>query len=336
MYLYNYILCKAMRKQWLFALIALVVIPAALALELPIGVVRLAQYQQQLAASITFLIALIAGALTFTSPCGFVVLPMFFTYLFKERKRAVLMTAAFAIGMTIAFALLGVLAGSAGTFLNEYKMPFAFASGFALVAFGILLLLNLGFSGFYFKLDHKKTASAWSTGVMGFFFAIGWTPCVGPILTGILILAANTGTALKGALMLGTYALGVSVPLLIVSALADKYDLANKPWVRGKHIEFSLFGRKVHTHTYNIIGGIILLAVGGLMIAQSGTFFFMDKIPEYLPWTMTMFVNLNQAMADSPWLTSGWANALGIIVIVALVWFAYRWSRHKEGPLREV
>jgi cytochrome c biogenesis protein CcdA len=325
-----------MRNTFLITLALLLVIPAAIALDLPPGVIKLAEYQQQLAASITFLVALIAGILTFTSPCGFVVLPMFFTYLFKERKRAVLMTGAFALGMSIAFVALGVLAGSAGTFINQFKMPFAFASGFALVFFGILLFLNLGFSIFYFKLDHKKAASAWSTGLMGFFFALGWTPCLGPILTGIMILAANTGTAFRGALMLGTYAVGVSVPLLIISALADRWDLANKPWIRGKHIQFDLFGHRVHTHTYNIIGGIILISVGALMIVQSGTFFFMEQLPRYLPWTMTFFVNTNQDLASSPFLTSQWGNALGIFLIALIIWAVYRAARHKEEPLREV
>jgi cytochrome c biogenesis protein CcdA len=325
-----------MRKIFLAAIILALAFPLALALELPPGVVKLGEYQQQLAASITFLVALIAGMLTFTSPCGFVVLPMFFTYLFKERKRAVLMTAAFAAGMTVAFVLLGLLAGSAGAFINEYKMPFAFASGFALVAFGIMLLLNLGFSIFYFKLDHKKAASALSTGIMGFFFAVGWTPCLGPILTGILILAANTGTALKGALMLGAYAIGVAVPLLAVSALSDKYDWAHKPWLRGKHIQFKLVGRTVHTHTYNIIGGLILIAVGGLTIAQSGTFFFMNTIPQYLPWTMDLFVDMNERLAASPFLTSQVGNALGLSLLVLFAWLVIRAVRHKEGPLREV
>ncbi len=312
------------------------VVPAAFALELPPGLLKLGEYQQQLAVSITFLIALIAGMLTFTSPCGFVVLPMFFTYVFKEQKRAVLMTAAFALGMTVAFTLLGVLAGSAGKFFNEYKMPFAFLSGFALVFFGILLIFNLGFSIFYFKLDHKKAASAWSTGLMGFFFAVGWTPCLGPILTGIMILAANTGTAVKGALMLGTYALGVAIPLLLISAFADKFDWANASWIRGKHYQFRLFGKTIHTHTYNIIGGIILIVVGGLMIAQSGTFFFMNTIPQYLPWTMELFVNVNDLLAKSPFFTSWWGNVLGILILAVLVWLVARAVLHKEKPLREV
>lgn len=324
-----------MKKSLIIVLIILLVLPTIFALELPTGVVKLGEYQQQLAASITFLIALIAGMLTFTSPCGFVVLPMFFTYLFKERKRAVLMTGAFAVGMTIAFVLLGVLAGSAGAFINEYKMPFAFISGFALVAFGIMLILNLGFSIFYFKLDHKKAASAWSTGLMGFFFAIGWTPCLGPILTGILILAANTGTAFKGALMLGTYALGVAIPLIIISAVADRFDWANAAWIRGKHFQFKLFGKTVHTHTYNIISGIILVAVGGLMIVQSGTFFFMNTIPQYLPWTMDFFVDANEWLTTSK-LTSWWGNMVGIIIIGALIWLIIKKAKHKEKPLREV
>lgn len=323
-----------MRKAWLFALL-LVILPAAFALELPPGLVKLSEYQQQLAASITFIVALIAGMLTFTSPCGFVVLPMFFTYVFKERRRAVLMTAAFALGMTLAFTLLGFIAGASAKFLNEYKMPFAFASGFALVAFGIMLMLNLGFSIFFFKLDHKRVTSALSTFLLGFFFAVGWTPCIGPVLAGVLLVAANAGTAPLGAALLATYAIGVSVPLLAVSALADRYDWANSAWLRGRHLQFRLFGRTVHTHTYNIIGGLILIAIGGLMIAQSGTFFFMETIPKYLPWSMDFFTDANAWLTRSP-LSRGWGDLLGLAVIALLAWLVIRAARYREKPLREV
>jgi cytochrome c biogenesis protein CcdA len=324
-----------MRRLAMLAL-ALLIIPATLALDLPTGVQKLAEYQQQLAGSITFLIALLAGILTFTSPCGFVVLPMFFSYVFKERRRAVLMTCAFAVGMALAFTLLGLAAGAIGGFLNQVKMPFATISGIVLVLFGILLLLNKGFSIFYFKLDHRKAASAWSTGLLGFFFAIGWTPCLGPILAGIMLLAANTGTALKGAAMLATYAIGVAIPLLLVSYLADRYDWASKDWIRGRHVAFSLFGKKVHTHTYNIIGGILLIAIGLLMAFQGGTFFFMERIPQVLPWTMELFNDLNERFLETGWLGSGWANALGIAIILLAAWRVFRAARHRERPLREV
>lgn len=324
-----------MRKFLNVLLAGALVFPIVFALELPPGLVQLGEYQQQLAASITFLVALIAGMLTFTSPCGFVVLPMFFTYVFKERKRAVLMTASFALGMAVAFTLLGLIAGASATYLNEFKMPFAFVSGFVLVAFGILLFLNLGFSIFYFKLDHKKMSSALSTGLMGFFFAVGWTPCIGPVLAGILLVAANTGTALKGAALLATYAAGVSIPLLVVSALADRYDWANSSWIRGRHLQLRLFGRTVHTHTYNIISGLVLAGIGMIMIVQSGTFVFMERIPQFLPWTMDFFVDANDWLTTSV-LASWWGNLIGVLLIAVIVWLVVRAARHKERPLREV
>ena len=95
------------------------------AIELPPGLIKMQEYQQNLALSITFLIAFIGGIISFTSPCGFVVLPTFFAYLFKERKRALFMTATFALGMTLAFVLFGLVAGAMGDFFNVYKEFFA-------------------------------------------------------------------------------------------------------------------------------------------------------------------------------------------------------------------
>src|SRR3972149_7731780 len=117
-----------MKKAFLFILVLMLAGMAA-ALELPPGVQKLYEYQNQIALSITFLIAFIGGILTFTSPCGFVVLPTFFAYLFKERKRALFMTAIFSLGMTLAFIIFGLVAGFVGNFFNEYKEVFAMISG---------------------------------------------------------------------------------------------------------------------------------------------------------------------------------------------------------------
>src|SRR3989338_6366696 len=133
--------------------------------ELPIGLQRLKQYEQQLASSITFLLAFFAGLISMTSPCGIA-----------------LMTTAFSLGLLIAFTIFGLIAGFLGNFFNNYKLTFAVVSGFILVFFGILLFLNMGFTIFNFKLDYRKQESFFSVAALGFFFGVGWTPCVGHIL----------------------------------------------------------------------------------------------------------------------------------------------------------
>lgn len=293
--------------------------------ELPIGLLKLKQYEQQLASSITFLLAFFAGLISMTSPCGIALLPTFFSVAFKDRKKAVLMTSAFSLGLLIAFTIFGLIAGFLGNFFNTYKLTFAVASGFILIFFGILLFLNTGFSVFNFKLDYRKNEGFFSVAMLGFFFGVGWTPCVGPILVGILILAANAATVLNGTLMLMFYGIGIVVPLIALAYFSDKYDLANSRLLRGKEIKFNLFNKQIITHTYNIIGGILLLIIGLLMVVFKGTFFFQTELPKYVPWSMSFWGYLNERALESKIFTSAIGNVLGIIfaliVIIFVVWY---------------
>ncbi len=304
---------------YFFAL--LLVIGTVAALDLPPGLIKMQEYQQQLALSITFLIAFIGGILSFTSPCGFVVIPTFFSYLFKERKRALFMTATFCIGMTLAFVIFGLIAGAVGNFFNQYKEFFAMLSGFALIIFGFMLIFNLGFSIFNFKIKHKPNNGR-GVFFLGFFFAVGWTPCVRPILGGIILLAADTANMIKGATLFGFYALGVTLPLMIVAYFSDRYDVAKL--FQSKHISFTIAGQKIHTHLYGIIGGILLVLVGLIMFFGRGTGIFMDEIPNYLPWTMSFFTNSNERLVASSFFTSTTANIIGGIVAALLIYFIWR------------
>ena len=260
-----------------------------------------------------------------TSPCGIALLPTFFSVVFKDRKRAVLMTSAFSLGLLIAFTIFGLIAGFLGNFFNTYKLTFAVVSGYVLIFFGILLFFNVGFSIFNFKLDYSKGKSFFSVTMLGFFFGIGWTPCVGPILTGILILAANASTVLNGTLMLIFYGIGIVVPLIILAYFSDRYDWANSSLLRGKEISFNLFNKKIITHTYNIIGGLLLLIIGILMVIFKGTFFFQTELPKYVPWSMSFWGYLNERALESKIFTSTIGNILGIIVVLLIVVFVVRY-----------
>ncbi len=310
-----------------YIIIAALLASTAIALDLPPGLIALQEYQQTLAFSVTLLIAFIGGILSFTSPCGFVVLPAFFSYVFKERKQASVMTAWFSLGMLLAFVIFGIIAGLVGNFFNDYKEIFGTISGFVLIIFGFMLIFNLGFSLFQFKMS-KTPSSALGMFLLGFFFAVGWSPCVGPILGGIILLAANTANMVRGATLLGFYALGVALPLMLFSKLSDKYDLATR--FQGKHIEFDFMGTKIHTHTYGIIGGILLIIVGLIMFATKGTRIFMQKIPEYLPWSMEFFNMANERLVE-PGILTGWTgNIIGLLLGIFLLYLFWRAIKHKN------
>src|SRR3989338_5495670 len=226
-------------QKILFIIFFFALISAAVsALELPAGVQKLVEYQNQLASSVTLLIAFIAGIISFTSPCGFALLPLYFTFAFKNRKESVYLTSAFSIGFIIALVIFGIIAGIVGDFFNKYKLGFSIISGGMLLFFGVLVFLNKGFAGFDFqsKIAEKKTFLGMSS--VGFFFGAGWTPCVGPVLAGIILVGANTGNSLASASLLVAFALGVIFPLLIMSTFSDRYDFANSKLFRGKQLQF--------------------------------------------------------------------------------------------------
>ena len=307
----------------------LLLVGIASAQQLPIGLQKLKQQEQQLASSITFLLAFFAGLISMTSPCGIALLPTFFSVAFKDRKKAVLMASAFSIGLLTAFTIFGLIAGLLGHFLNTYKLTFAVVSGFFLIFFGVLLFFNIGFSIFNFKLDYRQN-SFFSVMLLGFFFGVGWTPCVGPILVGILILAANAATVLNGVLMLIFYGIGIVVPLIFLAYFSDKYDWANSKILRGKKITFNFFNEKIITHTYNIIGGLLLFVIGLLMVYYKGTFFFQTELPKYVPWSMSFWGYMNERALESKIFTSTIGNILGFIIALLVVVFVVFYLNKNE------
>jgi cytochrome c biogenesis protein CcdA len=327
-------------RRPLFAFAFLFLLPAALAHEtgeerlvLPPGLQQIQNYQNDLALSVNFLLAFLAGIIGFLSPCAFAVFPAFFAFLFKERKRGVFLTIAFALGILLSFVMMGVVAGLIGSFFNQVKREFAYVSGILLIVFGLMLALNKGFSFLTFRMDHPRKGHTFlSMALLGFFFAWGWTPCVGPILSGILVLAANSGTAFTGALLLGAYAMGVSVPLLLVAFLADRFDFAR--FVQGRHLSFKLFGRKIHTHIYNLVGGLVLIALGALILVFSGTQEIEQFFVFYTPWGMELMYGLNDAVLALSPLKSTLANIIGAIVLFALIAWAVRALRKRDAAAK--
>ncbi|MBS3152149.1 sulfite exporter TauE/SafE family protein [Candidatus Woesearchaeota archaeon] len=285
--------------------------------ELPDNIIKQIEYQKSLALGVTFLIALLAGLLTFTSPCSFAILPIYFSFVFKKRHNALLFTSSFIFGLTIAFALFGFIAGIVGDYFNDYKLYFASISGIFISIFGIMMILNKGFSIFTPKISEGKN-SIFSFVLFGFLFGAGWSPCVGPILGSIFFLAANSGTLLKSTLLLITYSAGISIPLLLFSYISDRTKLSD--FLNNiKQVKFKLLGNVFITNWYGIVGGLLTFIMGILIMKYNGTSYVEYIISYTTGWAMFAFVGFNNRLRDIN-LPNGLSNILGILT--ALIIFA--------------
>ncbi|MFH0847561.1 MAG: cytochrome c biogenesis protein CcdA [Chloroflexota bacterium] len=208
-----------------------------------------------------------AGLLSFLSPC---VLPMAPVYLasmagpgiFNSDARTkgmplLLHTICFVLGFSTIFTLLGAGAGLLGLAIGAYIGVLRQLSGFLLILMGLFLLLSLKIPSLNFEKQLNSgrllRGGHLRSFLIGAVFSLGWTPCVGPILGGVLTLAMGSETALRGAYLLAIYSLGLGLPFLIIGAFFD----ALRPWLK----KLSRYANLIH-----ILSALLLIGVGILVL----------------------------------------------------------------------
>ena len=165
----------------------------------------------------------------------------------------------FILGFSIVFIALGAVATGVGQFANQYHNLLAKVAGIVVIVFGLHLTGLLKIKALYADKrlhDVKGGSSALGSFAVGFAFAFGWTPCIGPILATILVFAGAQETVIKGVALLAIYSLGLAVPFLLTSLGVDRF-LAF----------YSRFRR--HLHTVEVISGVLLIAVGVLIFMNN-------------------------------------------------------------------
>jgi cytochrome c-type biogenesis protein len=252
-------------ERVIFIAIALVVIIGAVALLFRTGAAK-----QLTGVSMLVLIpaTFLSGVLSFLSPCTLPILPAYFAYTFQSRRQDVIYTTlAFFAGLAATMTVLGASATIIGRLLLQSIPLLTFLGGIVIIIFGIMTFLGLGFSGFQFK-EHPSTTIAGSF-VYGAIFSLGWTACIGPILGAVLTLLATQGIGLvQGAILSFVYALGISTPLIILATFFRQLGSGSRFWrfLRGKGFEWNLGAYKLSLHTTEMISGILLIAIGGLLL----------------------------------------------------------------------
>lgn len=228
----------------------------------------------QQAAEITYWIAFTAGILSFASPCVLPLVPSYLTYITglsfsqldaahpnaKVRLTVLLHSLCFILGFSVVFVLLGAIAGVASSkfqlYLREGLEWFKIIGGLLIFLFGVHIsgLFHFGILLGEKRIQlHKKPSGFIGTFVVGIAFAAGWTPCIGPILASILMIAASSGQVGEGVGLLSVYSLGLGVPFLISGLLFHQFLIAFK--------RFRAYIRLVEIGT-----GVMLMAVGIMLM----------------------------------------------------------------------
>lgn len=232
--------------------------------------------------------AFAAGVVSFLSPCVLPLVPGYVSLISGtgaaaletdtgDNRKAVLgkvmlNSIAFVLGFSIVFVSLGAAATTVGQWTSSYRRELTYLAGIVIIIFGLHLTGLFQIKWLYAdKRMHnvKGSSSVWGAFAVGFAFAFGWTPCIGPILTTILTFAASENTVTKGVLLLALYSAGLAVPFLLTSLGIDRF------------LAFYTKFRR-HLHTVEVISGVLLITIGVLVLTRkltmlSGYFSFLNR-----------------------------------------------------------
>ena len=220
--------------------------------------------------NITFAIAsFVAGLLMFLAPCTLPLVPAYLAFISgvkqnevqddKEARKKIRINAiSFVLGFSTIFISFGILAGFFGSFVGPYRALLSQIGGAFIILFGLMMLNIISIAPL--MRDRKITLPKFITPgepvsafLIGSIFALGWTPCVGPVLASVLLLATTKATVLSGAFLLALFSAGLAVPFIATAML---YARAGNLIAKYAYI----------SRTVSIVGGLMLIGIGFLLL----------------------------------------------------------------------
>jgi cytochrome c-type biogenesis protein len=239
--------------------------------------------------NVTIVAALVAGMLSFLSPCVLPLVPPYLVYLtgtsierFADAEtkprvhgRTVLAAIVFVLGFSTVFVALGASASVIGAVLRAYSSDLAIIAGIAIIIMGLhfLGITPIAWLMREKRLEVAKPVGLWGAYLMGLAFAFGWTPCIGPILAAILAVAASEATLAKGAAMLAIYSLGLGIPFMVAAFAVEP---------------FAALLARFRAHL-----GLVEKAMGGLLVL-TGIAFLTGTVSEVSYWLLDTFPMLGK------------------------------------------
>ena len=208
---------------------------------------------------VAMFVAAMAGLVSFFSPCVIPLVPGYLSYAsgmsdVKSRSRVFLGSILFVTGFTFLFVSYGVLFGGLGSKIAENSRPISITLGLLTISLGIIFLFN---ERFYrsFKPSWKMRSGLVFAPFLGFAFGIGWTPCIGPTLGAVQVLAIQSATAQRGAILSAAYCVGLGLPFILMGLFLDKAEPLRR-FIASKG------------NTITKIGGLLLILIGILQVSN--------------------------------------------------------------------
>ncbi|KQM60923.1 MULTISPECIES: cytochrome c biogenesis CcdA family protein [Agreia] len=211
-------------------------------------------------------IALLAGLVSFASPCVLPLVPGYLGYIggfasapdatgrARGRGRLLLGVALFVLGFSLVFVAYGAAFGAVGAWLTTWQDLITRILGVVVIVLGLVFIGQFTFMQRTFKPSWAPATGLAGAPLLGIVFGLGWTPCIGPTLSAIAALSLNGASPWRGALLGLVYCIGLGIPFFLVALGFN--------WVTG-----SVAFLKRHIRAVNIIGGALLIAVGLLMVS---------------------------------------------------------------------
>tara|TARA_Y100000817_G_scaffold241422_1_gene193324 strand:+ start:143 stop:850 length:708 start_codon:yes stop_codon:yes gene_type:complete len=228
---------------------------------------------------IELLVALGAGLISFLSPCVLPLIPGYISYvsgnslneLIERKKVNIIPTILFTVGFSIVFIIFGAASTFLGQFLLQNSFELRILAGVIIIIFSlhIMGIINLKFLNYEKRIQTNNNKNFYSPIIIGAAFGFGWTPCIGPILGSILVLAATEESINKGVLLLFFYSLGLAIPFILSGFLIQKFLIFSKNF-------------KKNINIVSKIGGSILLVTGVLILTnqlQILGFYILEYLP---------------------------------------------------------
>lgn len=261
--------------------------------------------------SIGLLGAFLGGVLTLLSPCSVMLLPAFFAYAFAGPAAILARTGVFFLGLATTLVPLGMLAGSLGMLIQQYRSQVVLVASIIVIVMGLVLLVGVPIPGLT-KAQGLDSTSIASVYALGTIYGVAGV-CAGPLLGAVLTVAGVIGNPLSGGLLLLVFAAGMALPLLLLALLWTRLPLVQR-LVRPKEIKI---GRWRNTWT-GVIGGALTIAVGLLLLLTDGTASFGGIVTASQQFAIESWV-LDTASAVPDW-------AFGLIAVLILlgVWLLAR------------